>query len=275
MLPLNADGSDALGADGARILTFGGSLSRSVASTSATEITTLGAEITHEVAQPLAHPRWHANGVLLPDGSVLATGGGMWDNVYVHGQRSAPVMTAERFDPATSTWSAMADATVPRTYHSTAVLLPDGRVITGGHVPLPVPWKDARDNVPYESQIVETRLEIYEPPYLHWGARPHLADAPDAISYGTTFDVRVDQASTAPDVVDAVLVRAGATTHAWDNSQRLIELDVVDSDGGNYTFTAPSDGDVAAPGTYLLFVRGVDSQGRGLIPSVAEIVMLG
>jgi hypothetical protein len=39
---------------------------------------------------------------------------------------------AELWNPITETWSDDADLQVPRTYHSSAVLLPDGRVFVGG-----------------------------------------------------------------------------------------------------------------------------------------------
>src|SRR3712207_7469129 len=43
-----------------------------------------------------------------------------------------PVFAAERWDPATETWTVLSSASRVRQYHSTATLLPDGRVLTGG-----------------------------------------------------------------------------------------------------------------------------------------------
>ena len=267
MLPLDpADGYEA------ELLTFGGSLYRTLAATGLAEKTTLGPEgVEHQVVEPLSHPRWQANGVLLPDGSVLAVGGGMWDNVYAHGQRSPEVLVAERFDPETGEWSDMAAMQVGRTYHSTALLLPDGRVLAGGHVPLPVPWRDVRDNMPYQSQIAETRFEIYEPPYLHWGvARPVIESAPAAVGFGESFTVATPDAER---VADAILVKPGSTTHAWDSSQRAVVLPVETRGDGELTFVAPPDGDVATPGPWMLFLRVQAEQ--GLVPSVASFVTVG
>jgi hypothetical protein len=70
--------------------------------------------------------RVHVNGVLLPDGKVLAIGAGT-RKAY-----GGPVRTAELFDPATERWREVAAQTAPRTYHATAALLPDGRVIPAG-----------------------------------------------------------------------------------------------------------------------------------------------
>jgi hypothetical protein len=257
----------------ARIVTFGGTLQRSVVATPASEETTIQQDgtVTHQVTGLLNHPRWHVNGVGLPDGTVLAVGGGLYDNVVVHGQPNVAVLAAEQFDPATQSWAQRAPMTVPRMYHSTAILLPDGRVLAGGHVPLPVPWTAVRDNVPYEDQIAETRLEIYSPPYLYWGARPAIQTAPSAVHYGDVFTVTVPPGS--PAVTDAVLVHPGATTHAWDADQRTVVLPLVASSGTSYVFQAPPDGAVAQPGDWMLFLRHhVD--GKGDVPSVARFVHL-
>lgn len=267
MLPLTpADGYTA------RLVTLGGSIGRSQLGSNLVEMTTLGATgVTHAVVDPLHQPRWFPNTVILPDGKLLTTGGSLNDNVYVHGQRSPAVLPAESFDPATGKWTQLAPMTVDRTYHSSSILLPDGRVLVGGHVPLPVPWRDVRDNVPYESQIVETRLEIYEPAYLHWGAsRPVITNAPEAITYGQSFEVATPDASS---IVDAILIHPGATTHAWDVNERAVILPVLGVDGDTLTFTAPPDGDVAMPGPWMLFLRTQAPQ--GLVPSVATFVDLG
>lgn len=258
----------------ARILTFGGNIGRTVAATNLAEVTDLASDPpAHKVAAPLAHPRWFANGVLLPDGNVLAVGGGMYDNVYAHGQEVPAVLVAEMYDPASDAWTQMAAQQVARMYHSTALLLPDGRVLSGGHVPLPVPWTAARESAPYQDQVVEKRFEIYEPPYLHWGVeRPVIQDAPAAVTYGETFTVATADAAR---VVDAVLVRPGATTHVWDSNQRVIVLPVEDAGAGTLTFVAPPDGDVATPGPWMLFLRVADPEGRGLVPGEAKFVMLG
>lgn len=268
MLPLSAD-------DGytARVMTFGGSLGRSVAATPLTEITTLANDGTtiHTMADTLAHPRWMANGVLLPDGTVLAVGGGLYDNVYAHGQPVPAVLTAEKYDPAEDAWTQMAAMTVPRIYHSSALLLPDGRVLAGGHVPLPVPWAAFRDNFDAEAQVVETRFEIYEPPYLHWGvAQPTITSAPESVAFGETFTITTPDAAS---VVDAMLVRNGATTHVWDSNERAIVLDVEARGDGTLTFVAPPDGDVATPGPWMLFLRVQADE--GLVPGIAKTVMVG
>ena len=43
-----------------------------------------------------------------------------------------PVYNAEMWDPVTQKFTVMAPAAKPRTYHSIGLLLPDGRVFSGG-----------------------------------------------------------------------------------------------------------------------------------------------
>ena len=111
-------------------------------------------------------PRIHANGVLLPDGKVLAVGGMSHHSHYTSKENfedmgmadKMGVLNAELYDPETKTWAWMAPQKRPRLYHSTALLLPDGRVISMGSNPY--------------ARIIEPTIEIYEPPYLHKGPRP-------------------------------------------------------------------------------------------------------
>lgn len=112
------------------------------------------------VAAPsMLRPRIHVNAVLLPDRTVVATGGSaMSENA------ATASLEAEIFNPASNTWTTGATARVPRMYHSVALLLPDGRVLGAGSNPR------RRDD--------ELRLELYHPPYLLRGPRPCIDHAP-------------------------------------------------------------------------------------------------
>jgi hypothetical protein len=101
-------------------------------------------------------PRLWANSVVLADGTVLVVGGGTTS--YYGG----PVLTPEIYNPATGTWTELAAQTAPRMYHSTALLLPDGRVLSAGQ----------------SSGQYENTGEIFSPPYLFMGARPVISSAP-------------------------------------------------------------------------------------------------
>jgi Kelch motif len=99
----------------------------------------------------MSYPRMHLNAVLLADGTVFVTGGGR------KREYGRPVKAAELFDPLTETWTTVAAQRAPRAYHSTAVLLPDGRVLSAGH----------------DNGRRSTMAEVYSPPYLFRGpARP-------------------------------------------------------------------------------------------------------
>ena len=159
---------------------------------------------------------------------------------------------AEIYDPAGNTMRAVAEAGVSRLYHSTALLLPDGRVVTAGSNP------DRGDD--------ELRLELYHPPYLFRGPRPLLDSTPAEWRYGTTVDVSTPSAMT---LRWAHLIRPMATTHSDDTNQRLIDLPIVCRDACSITVAVTDNPNLAPPGWYMLFV--VDDCG---IPSAALWIRL-
>lgn len=198
--------------------------------------------------------RAHFNTVLLPDGSIFANGGGYGrknDTLYAD-----PVYTAELYTPGAG-WRTVGDEADARTYHSTAVLLPDGRVASAG---------DDRDIAPSHIPLAGRTAQLYSPPYLFDGPRPQITASPGAVEYGTPFTVGVNGAPSS--VTRAVLVHPGAVTHANDMGQRVIELSVT-AGAGALTLTAPRDATVAPPGYYMLFVLNADG-----VPSVASWVRL-
>jgi hypothetical protein len=207
----------------------------------------------------MAYGRRQNNLTVLADGSVLATGGNSSGSTYV--DLAAAVYAAERWDPATGQWTTMASAQVTRQYHSTALLLPDGRVLTaGGGV------CSACDDVGYLAK----NAEIFSPPYLFakdgsgdLAPRPTVTSAPAAITYGSGFDVTTPDAAS---ITKAALVRLGAVTHSNDMDQRYVPLPLTAGDGALH-LTAPASSSIAPPGYYMLFV--VDSNG---VPSVAKMV---
>jgi Domain of unknown function (DUF1929)/Glyoxal oxidase N-terminus len=193
----------------------------------------------------MTYARYNENLVLLADGTVLAVGGGGGGGRYAN-----PVLTAELYNPATGQWSVMAAQTVQRTYHSTAVLIPDGRVVSAGS-----------DN----GAASEVTYEIYSPPYLFQGARPVIQSAPTTLTYGAQFSITTSEAST---ITRVALVRPGATTHADNFDQRYVDLTFTIGNG-TITATAPPNGSMAPPGYYMLVI--VNSSG---VPSVMPFLQL-
>jgi hypothetical protein len=198
----------------------------------------------------MAYARRQFNATLLPDGKVLATGGTSTDGFS---DRAGAVRLAEVWDPVTENWSLLATGRVTRVYHSTTLLLPDGRVLHAGSGDGP--------GLPRELSA-----EIFSPPYLFRGPRPTITDSPSAVGYGQQFFLASPNAGQ---TVRVTLVRLGSVTHAFDQSQRFIELDFRKTAGG-VTVTGPGSNTVAPPGPYLIFILNGDG-----VPSVGSIMRVG
>jgi Galactose oxidase-like, Early set domain/Bacterial Ig-like domain (group 1)/Invasin, domain 3/Bacterial Ig-like domain (group 2) len=197
----------------------------------------------------LNYARWNLNATALPDGQVLVTGG-------VSGNRSDPslaVNATELWNPATGTWTLMASsAALLRGYHSTALLLPDGRVIHSG----------GGDG---GGTIDNKNFEIYSPPYLFKGARPSVAGVTGTVGYGQALTVQTPDAAS---ITKVTLIHTGSVTHAFDEAQRLVSL-TFSQGSGSLSVTLPSSPNIAPPGPYMLFLVN----GNG-VPSVGRIVLL-
>src|SRR5207249_3466750 len=194
---------------------------------------------------PMAFPRSYHTLTLLPDGTVLATGG---ERSASGGNTGLAVYEAELWNPATETWTTLARMQRPRMYHSTAILLPDARVlVSGGQL----------------GTYLESNAEIYSPPYLFRGPRPSITSVPQTLAYGTGFFVDTPDAST---ITGVSLVRLGTTTHSFNHNQRYLALSFTREATG-LTVQAPANGNLAPPGYYMLFI--VNANG---VPSVAQFV---
>jgi hypothetical protein len=214
-----------------------------------------------QLAMPLSLPRMHLNAVLLPDRTVFVSGGAIRHEQA--GVRPVARLQSEIYDPQSDTWRPGAAAQVIRMYHSVALLLPDGRVATTSGNPPPyghlVPWEPPQPNE-------EMGIEIYSPPYLFAGSRPSIGQVQTEWQYGAAIEIQTAQAG---DILWAELVRSGVTTHAFDNSQRLVDLPISNQGAGAITIEAPPRPQIAPPGWYMLFV--VD---QNRIPSLGSWVHL-
>jgi hypothetical protein len=199
----------------------------------------------------LAIARRHLNATILPDGTVLVTGG---TSQCGFSNEAGAVFAAERWDPATGQWTTLANAAVGRVYHSTTLLLPDGRILSMG----------SGDGAGGTQQY---SYEIFSPPYLFRGARPAYNLASTAMHYGQAFAVATPNAAS---IRKATLIRLASTTHAFDMGQRLSTLTFTPAaDGQSLTVTAPASGRIAPPGPYMLFI--VNDKG---VPSIAQTMLL-
>ena len=191
----------------------------------------------------MAFARRQHNATLLPDGKVLVTGGTSGPGFN---NTTTTVLVAEMWDPATENWTTMASQQFRRIYHSSAVLLPDGRVLTVGG-----------DNIP--------ATEVYEPPYLFKGARPTISSAPTNVNYGQTFFVETPNAAS---ITEVTWIRLSSVTHANNMEQRFSRLSFSQVAEG-LNVVAPANPNLAPPGYYMLFILNSDGA-----PSVAEIVRI-
>ncbi|MDO8550354.1 MAG: DUF1929 domain-containing protein, partial [Ignavibacteria bacterium] len=201
--------------------------------------------------------RHNANAIILPDDRVLIIGGNKID------RHEDPVFTPEAFDPATGLWTLLPAMNIFRSYHSVAVLLPDGRVWLSGTTDPPgiTNWQH--------------NIELYYPGYMFEGDRPLITSCPANISYGSQFSI-----ITNLPIATIRLIRFGSMTHSTDTDQRSVGLSFTQgpvNSGYTWNVTTPADGDIAPPGLYMLFVLRAKNQslsGQTAIPSVAKIVRL-
>jgi Domain of unknown function (DUF1929) len=203
-------------------------------------------------APPLNIARSHLNTVLLPDASMVTFGGGIGTVKSENSPATPDQRQIELWEPGRPSWRLGPAQIETRSYHSTAMLLPDGRVLSAG------------DNF-YGGKLLDTG-EYYEPAYLHKGPRPTIGSAPAAVPYGAGFTVGTPNA----DVNRAVLIAPSAVTHAVDMNQRHLTLPLTRrADGRGVDVVAPTGPNAAPPGFYMLFLLN----DRG-VPSVAKWVRL-
>jgi hypothetical protein len=200
--------------------------------------------------------RRHLNSTILPDGTVLITGGTTGGG-FVDINPADAARAAELWDPKTNQWTTLASNSVMRVYHSVSLLLPDGTVLHG-----------ASGNALAGAAVVpdEANHEIFSPPYLFKGVRPTIASVPATVTYGQIFEVATPNAAQ---ITDVRWIRLGSVTHAFDMSARANTLSFSRSATG-VSVTAPANPNLAPPGHYLLFILN-----RNGVPSVGTIVRVG
>jgi Domain of unknown function (DUF1929) len=207
------------------------------------------------------HPRWrpaatlpsgtrYPEAVITPDDNVVIAGG----SKGYRGEHASDLLACHLYDPHTNKLTKLARPTVGRDYHSEALLLPDGRIITLGGNPL---FGDKADTAPAR---FEQRIEIFTPPYLYHGSRPRIAHGPRQVAHGQTALYSTPDARS---IASARLLRPSAVTHATDVQQRSIALKIAKRAGG-LEVKIPASRGLVPPGWYMLFVA--DRRGT---PSVA------
>jgi hypothetical protein len=251
-------GTSVMYAEGKVLIVGGGGRKSPAQPTNTAEIIDLVAGGGWRLTNPMTFARRQLNATILADGKVLVTGG---SSASGFNNPDSSVLAAEIWDPATELWTTVASMKVRRLYHSTAILLPDGRVLSAG----------GNDTAGGESASKQHKdAEIYSPPYLFnpdgtEATRPALTSSPLRVGYGETFFIETPDADR---IVRVNWIRLSSVTHAFNETQRLSSLSFTPVDGG-LNVTAPASANLAPPGPYMLFL--VDADG---VPSVAPIILI-
>jgi len=246
--------------DTGKILTMGGAVNYENANATANaHVITIGGTATaptvstRKVAS-MGFARAYHNSVALPDGKVLVLGGTTYPKPF---EDQNATRVPELWDPATETFTQLATEGTPRTYHSVALLLPDGRVFSGG------------GGLCGSCTVNHFNGSIFTPPYLLNGdgtarTRPTITSAPATAANGTSITV-----ATGGAVSRFSLVRLGTATHTVDTDQRRLSVTSAPVTGG-YSVQIPADKGIAVPGYYMLFA--LDAAGT---PSVSRMIKIG
>lgn len=281
---------------------------------------------TSTQTQSMHYPRRMANLTVLPTGKLIATGGlgttnaadedvlasegypdtpGIANNTKtqyamngsdanVNGQLvnyNRAIFASEMWDPDTGTWTVMDSAHRPRQYHSTTILLPDARLMSGG---------GGVCSTCTTSLYSEANFEYYSPPYLFWpdgdtkvpderpqitgtngagliteGVGANAAQVLSPVEYDASFTVNFQAGKNEARNADvgvqkAALVKLGEPTHGFDQGQLYVPLEISDITGSSASLKAPPNPFEAPPGYYWLFL--MDANGT---PSVAKAIQVG
>ena len=207
------------------------------------------------------------NSVVLPDGNVLIVGGSSKGKLY--DDRNA-VHKTEIWNPADGSIKTLRDLPTKRTYESTALLLPDARVIVagGGYC----------GTCEGYTATPHTDADILTPPYLLTStgavaARPEFSMAPTEARAGSHITVRMGtNQDSAPVAAKFSLVRMSSTSHGVNTDQRWLEIKEFGrlnprSMARDFDLTLPTRAEGLIPGNHMLFA--LDDKG---VPSVARII---
>lgn len=211
-------------------------------------------QATSQTINPMYYQRAFHNSVVLPNGDVFITGGQVTPNPFSDDNAQ---FTSEIWNHVTTQFTKTAVQSVPRTYHSVAILLPDATVFTGG------------GGLCGNCATNHFDAQVYSPPYLFnedgsLRGRPAITDAPGTVGVGTTFT-----ATTNGPVSEWSLIRHGSATHTVDTDQRRVPAQITGNNGNTYNVAVPGDAGVLLPGWYHLFA--IDAAGT---PSVAKAVQV-
>ncbi len=217
LLPLNNDPSET-----GQLLVCGGSDGPNTNATTVVELltpnpSTSNATFTFQTIAPCNFARRHAPNAYLPDGNIVFFGGTNFQN-----QLSGAYYNAEIFDPVSKSWTVVSGMTVPRMYHSTGILLLDGRVWLAG--------------TSYSKTNWELRSEFFVPSYYN-ATRPTISSDPTVGNYGGTINIPTPDAA---DIQKVSLIRLSTFTHGFNSELRFIWLQIQSKGSSSVTVSVTS-----------------------------------
>ena len=187
--------------------------------------------------------RSNGNATILPDGNIFLNGGHSYNDLEFS------IFTPEIYNPNTQTSIQMSDAYFRRNYHSTSLLLPDGRILTaGGDV-----WN----------------AEIFYPPYLFTkdinnktvlAKRPQIVNLDKNLKRGEKAEVEING-----EISKVNLISTGSTTHAQGSESKFRNLNFTKTSDNKIEIQLDKNSNNLQNGTYLLFVlnsKGTPSEGK-------------
>lgn len=254
--PYAINGSAVLYAPNLIMKTGGAAAYQDTNATTSTYVISIAGTVSVKKIAPMAYARAFATGVILPSGQVVVIGG---QTHPVPFNDNTAILIPEIWDPDTQVFRQLKPMVTPRVYHSTALLLPDGRVFSGGG-----------GQCGSGCSANHFNTEILTPPYLlkadgSAASRPSITSAPATGTRGGTLAVTTDTP-----VASFVLMRLSSVTHTVNNDQRRVPLTIAStSSATSYVLDVPSDAGIVLPGYYMLFA--LDAAG---VPSVSQTLRI-
>lgn len=208
-------------------------------------------------------PRVMSDMLLLPSGDVIIINGASngtagWEDAV--GPNLNPVLYSPDEEEPDRRFVVLNPSKIPRMYHSSAVVLPDGRILVGGSNP------HRRYNFTAYPYPTDLSLEAFHPHYLdpeNAYMRPSILSLESidrTVSYNEVFAVTFELSSYSPSgEISVSLMTPSFTTHSFAMNQRLVVLNVVSvSQLSVYAYkvvvNGPPTATVAPPGYYMMFV---------------------
>ncbi|KAF8137769.1 glyoxal oxidase N-terminus-domain-containing protein [Mycena galopus ATCC 62051] len=197
--------------------------------------------------------------VLLPDGRVVIVNGAQTglaaynsvrDVIGPNSNADHPAFTPVIYDPTGPAGRRFSSqgipaSAIPRLYHSTATLTPNGSILLAGSNPN----TDITIGTEYQT---EYRLEFYSPAYMS-KPRPSYKDLPATVNYNSKFTLSV-QLPTDTTEVTVALMDLGFSTHGVHPDQRFVKLvSKLSADKKTLTVTGPPTSQIYPPGPAFFF----------------------